>query len=180
MKKIVAIVGMCGSGKSVASDYLVDKGWNKIYFGGVTMNELKKNNLDVTPDNERMMREKLRREYGMAAYAILLLPQIKESIIEYDTVLDGLYSWDELLVLRKEFGDDLKIIAVTADRDIRYNRLTTREIRPLTNEEALKRDITEIENLAKGGPIALADYYILNNGNVDEYISRLEEIINEM
>lgn len=180
MKKIVAIVGMCGSGKSVASDYLVDKGWNKIYFGGVTMDELKKNNLEITPDNERMMREKLRREYGMAAYAILLLPKIRESIKEHDTVLDGLYSWDELVILRKEFGDDLKVIAVTADRDIRYNRLTTRDFRPLTNEEALKRDITEIENLAKGGPIALADYYILNNGSVNEYIARLEEIINEM
>lgn len=180
MKKIVAIVGMCGSGKSVASDYLVDKGWHKIYFGGVTMDELKKNNLEVNPDNERMMREKLRREYGMAAYAILLLPKIRESIKEHDTVLDGLYSWDELLVLRKEFGDELKVIAITADRNLRYHRLTTRDIRPLTNEEALKRDVTEIENLAKGGPIALADYFILNNDGIDEYIKRLEEIIEEI
>ena len=180
MKKIVAIVGMCGSGKSVASDYLVEKGWNKIYFGGVTMDELKKNNLEVTPDNERMMREKLRKEYGMAAYAILLLPKIRESIKEHDTVLDGLYSWDELLVLRKEFGDELNLIAVTADRPLRYSRLTNREIRPLTNEEALNRDIAEIENLAKGGPIAISDYYILNNGTKEEYIERLENIINEM
>ena len=72
------------------------------------------------------------------------------------------------------------VIAVTADRTIRYNRLTTREVRPLTNEEALKRDVAEIENLAKGGPIALADYYILNNGTKKVYIERLEEIINEM
>jgi len=180
MKKIVAIVGMCGSGKSVASDYLVEKGWNKIYFGGVTMDELKKNNLEVNPDNERMMREKLRKEYGMAAYAILLLPKIRESMKEYDTVLDGLYSWDELLVLRKEFGDELKLIAVTADRPLRYSRLTNREIRPLTNLEAENRDVAEIENLAKGGPIAMADYYILNNGTKEEYIERLENIINEM
>ena len=115
-----------------------------------------------------------------SAYAILLLPKIRESIKEHDTVLDGLYSWDELVVLREEFGDELKVIAVTADRSLRYNRLTTREFRPLTNEEALKRDVAEIENLAKGGPISLADYYILNNGTKEEYIERLEEIINEM
>ena len=42
------------------------------------------------------------------------------------------------------------------------------------------RDIAEIENLAKGGPISLADYYILNNGTKEEYIERLEEIIKEM
>ena len=78
MKKLLAIVGMCGSGKSIASDYLEEKGWNKIYFGGVTMDKLKENNLEVNPQNEKMMREKLRQEYGMAAYAILLLPKIKE------------------------------------------------------------------------------------------------------
>lgn len=180
MKKLVAIVGMCGSGKSVASDYLENLGWNKIYFGGVTMNELKKNNMEVNPENEKYMREKLRKEYGMAAYAILLLDEIKESIKEKDTVLDGLYSWDELKVLKDEFKDDIKVIAIVADKELRYGRLTSRDIRALTNEEAKNRDIAEIENLAKGGPISYADYYILNNSDKDSYVNRLEEIINKM
>lgn len=180
MKKLLAIVGMCGSGKSIASDYLVEKGWNKIYFGGVTMDKLKESNLEINPENEKMMREKLRQDYGMAAYAILLLPKIKESLKSSDTVLDGLYSWDEYKVLKDEFGDNLRLLAITADRPLRYQRLTTREFRPLTEEEAYKRDIAEIENLAKGGPIAISDYYILNNFGVDEYINNLEEIINKM
>lgn len=178
--KLVAIVGMCGSGKSVASDYLVEKDWNKIYFGGVTMKELQKANMEVNPENEKYMREKLRKDHGMAAFAILLLDEIKESLKTKNTVLDGLYSWDELVILKKEFGDDLKVVSIIADKDIRYNRLTTRDIRPLTNEEAKNRDIAEIENLAKGGPISYADYYILNNGSKEEYINRLEEIINNI
>ena len=60
MNKLYAIVGMCGSGKSIASDYLVSKGFNKVYFGGVTMDKLKEANLEVNPENEKMMREKLR------------------------------------------------------------------------------------------------------------------------
>ena len=76
--KIIAIVGMCGSGKSVASDILVDMGYEKIYFGGVTMDKLKEEGLEVTPDNERTMRERLRKQYGMGAYATILLPKIKE------------------------------------------------------------------------------------------------------
>ena len=32
MNKIIAIVGMCGSGKSVASDYLESIGYKKVYF----------------------------------------------------------------------------------------------------------------------------------------------------
>ena len=41
--KLVAIVGMCGSGKSDATEWFVELGWDRVYFGGVTMDELKKN-----------------------------------------------------------------------------------------------------------------------------------------
>lgn len=179
MNKLVAIIGMSGSGKSVATDYLKNKGWNKIYFGGVVLDQLKENHLEITPDNEKKMRESLRKKYGMAAMAIILLPQITESIKKQDTVLDGLYSWDEYLVLKEKFSN-LKLICVIADKDIRYHRVAIRKIRGLNNEEVEKRDYAEIENLAKGGPIAISDYYIFNNGSIEEENRRLEEIIKKM
>lgn len=180
MGKIIAIVGMCGSGKSVASDYLESIGYKKVYFGGVTMEKLQESNLEVNPENEKYMREKLRKEYGMAAYAIILLPRIEEYAKENDVVLDGLYSWDEYVVLKEKLGDKLTMVAVIADRKLRYDRLAIREVRPLTHEEALNRDIAEIENLAKGGPIVIADYYVLNNFTKEDYIERLKEIINRI
>lgn len=175
MNKIVAVVGMCGSGKSIASEYYENLGYQKVYFGGVTMMKLKEEGLEVNPDNERMMRERLRKEYGMGAYAYLLLPMIEELSKEGNVVLDGLYSWDELKILKDKFPD-MVVLSIVVNKKDRYSRLVDREIRPLTNEEANKRDITEIENLAKGGPIAFADYYILNNGNIDEYKKDLDEI----
>ena len=178
MKKIIAIVGMCGSGKSVASDYLESIGYKKVYFGGVTMEKLRENNMEITPENEKYMREKLRSELGMAAYAKILLPRIKEYAQNYDVVLDGLYSWDEYIILKDELKNNMQVIAIIADKDLRYDRLTRRDIRPLTNEEALKRDIAEIENLAKGGPIAMADYFLLNNSTKDIYIQKLKVVKN--
>lgn len=180
MNKIVAIVGMCGSGKSVASDILVEKGWRKVYFGGVTMEKLKESGLEVTPENEKMMREKLRRDLGMGAYAKILLPRIKEYSITDNTVLDGLYSWDELKILKDELKEQLTVIAIVVDKNIRYQRLNVRDYRPLTKEEASSRDISEIENISKAGPIAYADYYIFNNGDKISYQERLEEILNEI
>ena len=180
MKKLLAIVGMSGSGKSVASDYLENLGFKKIYFGGVVLSEVKKRGLEVTPENEKKVREDLRKEHGMAAMAKLLLPEIEESIKEYDTVLDGLYSWDEYVVLKEKFKDKIKLIAIIADKDIRYERVKSRKVRPLNKEEIEKRDISEIENLAKGGPISIADYYLLNNGNIDEYKNRLNEILEKI
>lgn len=174
--KLFAIVGMCGSGKSIASDYLVELGYNKVYFGGVTMKKLKEEGLEINAENEKMMRERLRRDLGMGAFAIVLLPEIRECLESGDTVLDGVYSYDEVKILKSEFPE-LKIISIVCDKDLRYERLSIREVRPLTNEEAEKRDISEVENIAKAPPIAMADYYILNNYTVEEYKKRIDEII---
>lgn len=178
MGKIIAIVGMCGSGKSVACDYLENLGYKKVYFGGVTMDKLKEIGLEITPDNEKMMREKLRQDLGMGAYAKVLLSKIKELSINNNVVLDGLYSWDELVILNNEFK--MTTIAVVADKKLRYERLEKRVVRPFSKSDAIKRDVSEIENIDKAGPIAYADYYIFNNGTINDFHNRLAEILSDL
>ena len=180
MNKIIAIVGMCGSGKSVASELLVKKGYKRVYFGGVTMDKLKEKGLEVTPENEKMMREKLREDLGMGAFATILLPKIKELAETGNVVLDGLYSWDEYKILDNEFKKQMVTIGIVCDKKIRYSRLKKREIRPFTSSEARDRDLSEIENIAKAPPIAYADYYIFNNGTLEDYEKRLDEIIRQI
>ena len=180
MNKIIAIVGMCGSGKSVACELLEEKGIQKVYFGGVTMDKLKEENLSVTPENEKMMREKLRSSLGMGAYAIILLPKIKELVKKHNVVLDGLYSWEELKIIKEVFPDDLTTIAIIVDKKTRYERLSQRSIRPFTKEKAKDRDISEIENIAKAGPIAYADYYIDNNKTIEDFKIRMNEILEDL
>lgn len=179
MNKLIAIVGMCGSGKSVATDFFKNKGFEVVYFGGVTMEKLKEENIAVTPENEKIMREALRKKYGMSAYATILLPKIKKLLEKGNVVLDGVYSWSELKVLLEEFPFT-KTIAIVNNKKIRYERLNNREIRPFTYEEAVRRDISEIENLEKGGPIVYADYYILNNSSLEEYTNNLKTIYNSL
>ena len=94
--------------------------------------------------------------------------------------LDGLYSWDELVLLKEEFKDNLIVIAIVVDKNIRYERLSKRDIRSLNNLQAKDRDIAEIENLAKGGPISYADFYILNNGSLNDYEDRMLSILKEI
>ena len=50
--KILAIVGMSGSGKSVAVDYLTDQGYPKVYFGGMIYKEMEKRGIERTEDVE--------------------------------------------------------------------------------------------------------------------------------
>lgn len=177
MNKLIAVVGMAGSGKSIATDYLKDQGWEKIYFGGAIYERMKEENIEITPASQKEYREKIREKYGMGAVAEILKDKIKQAYSQKNTVLDGLYSWDEYLILKEEFGENLKLICVCCDKKIRYERIKNRKERPFNHEEIIIRDTSEIENLAKGGPIAFADYYIFNNGNLEEYIIRLEEIL---
>ena len=72
---------------------------------------------------------------------------------------------------------NLKLVCVVTDKDIRYSRVAERPDRPFDAEAIKYRDISEIENLYKGGPIAFADYYILNNGTKEEVIERVKEIL---
>ena len=175
MNKLIAIVGMCGSGKSVATEYFEKEGYKVIYFGGVTMQKLKEKNIEITEANEKAMREGLRKEYGMGAFAIILLSEIEKALKEGNVVLDGVYSWSELKILEDKFKN-IKVLSIITDKSIRYERLSKREVRPLTNIEARNRDIAEIENLEKGGPISFADFYVCNNGTLDEYNKNLKNI----
>ena len=112
----------------------------------------------------------------MGAFATLLLDDITESLKEGNVVLDGVYSWSELKILKEKFNK-IKVLAIITDKSVRYERLSKRDVRPLTNLEAEKRDIAEIENLEKGGPIVYADYFVLNNYTLIEYENKLKEIL---
>ena len=180
MNKIIAIVGMCGSGKSIASEYLEKElGYQKVYFGGVIYEKMKEENIEITPESQKVYRENLRKKYGMGVVAEILLPKIKELSKENNVVLDGINAWAELKILKKEFPN-LNTISIVVDKKIRYDRIKIRPDRPFNNQEAMDRDISEIENLAKAGPIAYADYYIFNNGTIEEYITRLNEILKQI
>jgi dephospho-CoA kinase len=69
---------------------------------------------------------------------------------------------------------------VVADKESRYERVAVRPDRPFDKEAIVYRDLSEIENLFKGGPIAYADYYILNNSTKEDVISRVEEILEKL
>ena len=67
-----------------------------------------------------------------------------------------------------------------SDRKSRYGRLENRPVRPLSAGEATGRDIAEIENLEKGGPIAIADHYIVNNGTKEDLERQVMEYIRSL
>ncbi len=157
-----------------------DKGFVTVRFGDVTDEELKKQGLELTEENERPVREAFRKKHGMAAYAILNLPRIDAALAKSNVVVDGLYSWEEYDYLKTHYGDDFMVVAVWSSPETRYARLSSRKVRPLTAKEAAGRDHAEIQNLDKGGPIAMADFTVINESSVNDLKKEVEWIISRL
>ncbi len=179
MRKIIAVVGLCGTGKSAAVHLLQqDLAAPIVYFGGVVLGELERRGLEVNSANERTIREQLRREHGMAAIAITAQPEIASALTQSPVVIiDGLYSFAEYERLKESYGADLYLIAIHSSRQLRYARMAQRKVRPLTPQEVDSRDLAEIKHLDKGGPIAIADYHVINESSLNDLSARLGPIV---
>jgi dephospho-CoA kinase len=177
MNKVIAVIGMCGSGKSEAVKYFESNGYRNVYFGEVVINELKARGLEINEKNERYVREDLRKVFGMGVAAIKSIGKIKEFLDSSNVVVESLYSWEEYKILNKEFGDSFKLLNIFTTKSVRYSRLSERPFRPLTNEEACSRDYSEIEKLDKGGPIAFADFTVHNDSSIDDLNLNLKKFL---
>jgi dephospho-CoA kinase len=181
MRKVAAIVGMAGSGKSEVARVFEKQGFIRVRFGDITDTEIKKRGLNINEASERFCRELLRKEHGMSAYAILNQPRIDAALKNNnDVVADGLYSWEEYLSFKEHYGSCFFIVAVYSSPATRYARLSRRSHRPLNAEDAAGRDKAEIENLNKGGPIAMADFTIINETSVEDLRRQAETVLAQL
>lgn len=182
--KIIAVLGLPGSGKTEAIHYLQGKrGWPKVYFGQVTFDEMKRRGLEINEHNERMVREDLRSLHGEDYYAkevVRLVEALREQDDPRCILVESLYSWTEYQVLKNRFGDDFVAIAVHAAPEVRYARLAHRAVRPLTEDDARSRDIAQLKRLDQGIPIALADVIVENAGSMEEFQEQLDRVVPRM
>ena len=174
--KIIALVGLAGSGKSSAVEYLTEKGFPKIYFGGVIYKAMDEAGIEKTWDNQQKCREEIRRREGKDFVIKRVIKNIHDLINagQNKIVLDGLYTWSEYKFLKHEFPGQVVVIAIVTPKYLRYQRMAKRIERPMQPHEVDQRDWSEIENLEKGGPIAIADYFIINDGSLEQLHQKID------
>ncbi len=164
--KIIAFVGMPGAGKTLATDFLKERGIPVFRLGDLTDEELKKRKLERNEGNERKLREELRAKFGMQVYADYVIKKLKTLDPKpYIAALDGVRSFEEYSLLKKEFSDGFCAVALMSSAKVRHGRLHIRPERQLTKEQCLSRDESELKNLNHGSTIAMADYFLLNEGS---------------
>ena len=176
--KIIALVGLAGSGKSSAVEYLTKKGFPKIYFGGVIYKAMEEAGIEPTWDNQQKFREEIRQREGKDFVIRRVIKNIRDLINagQNKIVLDGLYTWSEYKILKHEFPGQVVVIAIVTPKHLRYQRMVKRPERPMQPREVDQRDWSEIENLEKGGPIAIADYFIINDSDLTQLHKKIDAV----
>jgi dephospho-CoA kinase len=175
--RAIALVGMAGSGKSICCEHLEKRGFYKFRFGQIIVDEVGRRGMPLTPENERTVRENLRAS-SINAIAELALPYLNQALQTHNTiVIDGLYGFGEYKLLNQQLNARMVVVAVACDKIQRYERLAQRPVRPLTPQQAAVRDYAEIEYLEKGGPIAIADYTLLNNAAPEDLLRDLDTLL---
>ena len=179
--RALALVGMPGAGKTLCAQHLEARGYAYFRFGKIVVDEVIQRGLTVIAENERQVREDLRAREGMNAIALRALPHLKNALQTHRClVIDGLYGFGEYKLLRAELGAAMVVVAIVSPRHLRYQRLATRAERPLTSGEAEARDYREIETLEKGGPIAIADYTLVNDKNTEDLLQALDALTDQL
>jgi dephospho-CoA kinase len=163
---LIAVCGLAGAGKTTTVDVLEHLGkGTRVYVGAFVTAEVESRSLPATPENERQVRDELRRAGGMDALAKRAWPTV-EAILDAGRValVDALYCVEEFEFYRARCANKLVRIAIETEKQERERRLAIRASRPLDADALTKRDAFELDGLGLARVMAEAEHSINNNG----------------
>jgi dephospho-CoA kinase len=177
---ILGITGTIGAGKGTVVDYLVkEKGFAHFSGRDFLIKEIKERDLPINRDNTRMVGNLLRKMYGPACIAELLFA--KAAAHTGDSLIESIRTIGEAEFLK---ANGVKILAVDADRRLRYNRVVLRgsatddvdfdtfvmhEEREMASTEPFDMNITSV--------MRMSDFRIENDGSLEELHVQIEEML---
>ena len=175
---IIAILGLKGVGKSVASEFFVKKGFKKVRVGAITYEMLEAEDLTINEENEVYMRKKIRVIHGPEAYAKLNSDKIDAlDNAGKNVVIDGIRTNAEVEFLKKRY-ENLVLIYLEADRDLRIDRIVNRKDgeRNYSPRQAKDRDTCETQVFKTHELKELSDYQVDNSGTMVEFMMKLDNV----
>jgi dephospho-CoA kinase len=177
-KTVIGVTGMPGAGKDVVREVFRELGFPIVTMGDEVRAEAERKGLPPTPENLGKTMLKLRAEEGTGVLAKRCLPKIG-ALNSKIVVVDGIRSLDEVAEYKKEHPD-LKIIAVHASPETRFERLVRRNRSDDPEDWKVfnERDQREL-SVGLGNVIAAADIMVVNEGTKEAFKQKLRKILNK-
>lgn len=183
---VVSVVGLPGSGKSIAAEMLRKRGFEVIELGDIWRDLLKKNHISrFDPIGTREFTRKMRQKYGKDVYARLAFRKIQKK--RAPVAIMGIRSTYEMDYLKKRLKS-ICIIALLAPMRMRYGRLKARgkpedpknfkDFEWLNTRE--KRGFMKAKSEERHGIMHVmkdADYLIYNSGSIKDLEKNMEGLV---
>jgi len=177
--KVIAVVGMPGSGKGEFSTVAQKLGFPVVVMGDVIREEVAKQGLAPTDESMGIVAKRLRAEYGMAAIAHVCIPVIQR---QQGTVVlvDGVRGDAEVTEFSQAFPE-FALVSIEAPLETRFSRLSKRgRSDDLENiAELATRDEREC-SFGLGKAMELASVRIENAGSREEFLEKVGDFLTRM
>jgi len=178
-KIVVGIAGMPGAGKGVFRRTVQRMGYPVVTMGDEVREEVKRRNLEPTPQNLGKTMLDLREQEGPAAIAKRCIPKLLNHSHKV-VVIDGIRSLVEVDVFKKQFTRFI-LVAIHASPKTRYQRLFRRRRSddPPDWKTFMERDLREL-GIGMGSVISVADYMIVNEGSIGQLKQKIVRFMREV
>ena len=182
MGRVFAVCGLPASGKGEFATILAKTGIPVLSMGDMIRAEVKKRNIEEYPEVFGEVAQQLRQQFGDDILAVRLCSAVDNLLEKHDVVLiEGLRGVAEYDVFHSHWSDKFSTIAVTADEEIRFQRIQLRGRAEDGDRDSLKiRDEREI-GWGLDVLINQADFTLSNDGSLSDFVNKcqiwLEQIL---
>ena len=180
MKKkiIIGLVGQISSGKGAVAKYL-EKDYKAAVFRFSTMlrDILNRLYIEISRENMCILSKILRKNFSEDIMAKVIIKDIIKSKKRL-VVVDGIRRIADIKHLKSM--ENFKLIKITVDPKIRYERLVLRNENIGDNKKTFKEFLADQKKEAESEVLSVmnqADIEITNNGSWEEFNKRIKKMI---
>jgi dephospho-CoA kinase len=181
-KRVLVLTAPISAGKTTVVKILHDHSFRQYRFAESIMLELVERGLDINdPQNFKSVGDEMRKMKGPEILAKKGIDALRGYTGKL--VFDGARNPQEILQLRKEYGDELLVLSITSPFEDRYKRYSEKfEEGEMSIERFASLDNMELNSGDINGHhieecIKLSDVTIANDSSIEEFRSKVEKLV---
>ncbi|MEA3450076.1 MAG: hypothetical protein U9Q85_03855 [Patescibacteria group bacterium] len=182
-KKVIAIIGEQAGGKGVAADIIRKHyGGSRLTISNILRRTLDSLHLESSRENLINIALVMKKGFGKAVLMNAMLKEVEMEDADL-VIVDGLRMPGDPDPFKREYGNDFKLLYVTTEQKIRYERSVGRGEK-VGESDASFKDFQANENKETEKYInevgKSADFIIENNGGQKELEEKIKKVMSNI